>query len=77
MLKGDPQWSVFSEHTIRELVDLLGGRCEGPEGEYPERWHAYMPSIEAANRLRSNLREFERYEVANGEHPTHVVIYDP
>jgi hypothetical protein len=76
MFKSDPQWSVFSEQAIRELVDVLGGRCEGPEGEYPQRWHAYMPSIKAAADLRSRLLDVECYEVADGEDATRVVIYE-
>jgi hypothetical protein len=38
--------------------------------------HVYMPSIEAANRLRSILSEFERYEVTGGVELTHVVIFE-
>ena len=76
MFKSEPQWSVFPEETIPELVERLNGYCEGPEGECAQRWRVYMPSIEAANRLRSILSEFERYEVTGGVELTHVVIFE-
>ena len=76
MFENDPQWCVFPEETVPELVERLNGYCEGPEGECTQRWHAYMPNDEAAERLRSIFRDFERYEIANGEDRNHVVIYE-
>jgi len=61
LFKNDPQWGVFPEEAIPELVRRLGGTCEGPEGEHMQRWHVYRLTKEAIENLRSSLvgRDYE------------------